>query len=403
MKRLIGVILIVAGAGTAPAAAADRMVGKCSDGRNLCAADPATGTVTPITSDGATTSYRFAEVSTDGSVLGFVKNGVPSRGGPDPATAQPIFDPEQDVQSFSLSPDGQGASFRTSGTTGGTFVSRLYVTAPDHAPWFEESSSYVQDTGWLGREALNSSPNRDDSICVYRQGMSCVRTVGTIPGATIVSGPVGSPDGSRFVVAAGSGEPTTYRLVLVDPATAAPIRDLDTGPDPSAPSWSPDGTTVSFTRGGDTWAVPADGSAPPRMIVAGFTSAAWGRDPTPPPPPPKPNPTPAPTPPAGGGTSAVGTSTLRTRSVRASRTGRLRLALRCEASAGCRAQRWTLTRRGKRLATVTVPALAASASRTVTVKLSASGRRTLRRARSKRLAVRVNRPGGSALTLTLRR
>ena len=37
---------------------------------------------------------------------------------------------------------------------------------------------------------------------------------------------------------------------------------------------------VSFNRGGDTWAVPVDGSTVPRLLVAGLTDATWGRDPT---------------------------------------------------------------------------------------------------------------------------
>lgn len=266
------------------------------------------------------------------------------------------------------------------------------MTAPDHAPWFEESSSYVQDTGWQGREALNSSPDRDDTICVYRQGASCVRPVATVPGASTVSGPVGSPDGSRIVLTAGFGDPAVYRVVLVDPATAAPIRELTSGPADFAESWSPDGTAVAFTRDGSTWVVPADGSAPPRQLVAGLTSAAWGRDPA----------ASTPAPPAGGGSTA-GPAALRTRTVRATRAGRIRLKLRCRAAGGCPRQRWRITRRGRRLATVRVPALENGASRTVMAKLSASGRRALRRSSSGRMQVRLLRPGRPAITLTIRR
>ncbi len=389
-----------------PAEAADRMVGQCADRENLCAADPATGVVTPITADGATAHYSFPYVSTDGTILAFLKNGVPFRGGPDPASATLVFDPEQYVRSMAVSPDGQGVSVRTSGLTFGTFVSRLYVLAPDHAPWFEESSSYVHDTGWLGREALNASPTSDDTVCVYRPGASCARPVATVPGAQALFGPEGSPDATRLVVSVGTGDPLTYRLVLVDAATAAPIRDLAPGPSDNSPSWSPDGSTVSFTRGADTWTVPADGSAPPRMIVAGLTSASWGRDPTPPAPPPAAPPPVAPPPggtPAPGSTPA-GTASLQSRSVRASRTGRIRLPVRCDGQAGCLAQRWKLTLRGRAATKVVlIPALRPKQTRIVTATLFGSARRALRRAPGKRLRLRLARPGRAAVTLTVRR
>ena len=60
------------------------------------------------------------------------------------------------------------------------------------------------------------------------------------------------------------------------------IDDLITAVRVSEPALSPDGATVAFTRtitngqtgrrNGDIWAVPADGSAPPKALIAGDAS-----------------------------------------------------------------------------------------------------------------------------------
>jgi len=179
-----------------------------------------------------------------------------------------------------MAPPAQGYAFRTFGVSSGSYRSRLYVSSPSHFPGFDESSSYVHEVGWLGAEALNTSPSTYETICVYRLTTPCVRPVATLNGSDLYS-PAGSPEATRLAALAYESDASgySYRVVLFDPVTAAPIRDLTQGPRDYSPSFSPDGTTVSFQRNGDTWAVPADGSAAPRLLVAGLTGAAWGRDP----------------------------------------------------------------------------------------------------------------------------
>jgi len=252
----------------ASAPAADRLVGVCPDKANLCEADPATGVVKPITTGvAANEEIGSPSVSTDGTVLAFRRNGRAFSGGPDPASATQVTGVDG-ISEVSVNPDGQGLSYRTFSFNGIWNVSRLSILLPGGGTVFDESTSHVHEVAWLGREPLDSSRATRETICVFVQGATCSRAVATLPDSGLrLSFPKGSPDGEQLVTAVRGGSPSTSRIVLFDPLSAARVRDLTQGPSDVPSSWSPDGTMVSFNRGGDTWAVPVDGSAVPRLLV----------------------------------------------------------------------------------------------------------------------------------------
>ncbi|HUB87595.1 MAG TPA: hypothetical protein VMB22_06855 [Verrucomicrobiae bacterium] len=90
------------------------------------------------------------------------------------------------------------------------------------------------------------------------------------------SSPCWSPDGKWICFATKIQSPGMTRRALAKvPADGGPVERIPTvgTPNPTDPSWSPDGKWIAFTcqfgSEFDICVVPADGSAPPTILVAG--------------------------------------------------------------------------------------------------------------------------------------
>jgi TolB protein len=86
------------------------------------------------------------------------------------------------------------------------------------------------------------------------------------------SSPCWSPDGQWICFATKIHE---RRLLAKVPAGGGEVQTLSTSghPNPTEPAWSPDGKWIAFTQqtgyGFDLCVMPADGSKPPQLLVAG--------------------------------------------------------------------------------------------------------------------------------------
>ena len=170
-------------------------------------------------------------------------------------------------------------------TTGPEFILPYHVFTDDSSFWFNPEFA-VSPAGTLVYAAARD--NKYSAVMVDRAG--AVRPV-PIPAGDYWD-PRLSPDGRFLAVPVKQGRESS--LWLYDLARESPTR-LGTAPgngmtptwDDMAPSWSPDGRLLVFTRGhtlGGTnlmW-MPTDGSAEPRRFYEfpkGFVAAtSWSRD-----------------------------------------------------------------------------------------------------------------------------
>ena len=92
--------------------------------------------------------------------------------------------------------------------------------------------------------------------------------------------PAISPDGSTVVYASNNGHADEYDLWIIRPNALPEHLTTDATTQDAEPSFSPDGTTIAFTRftdaGESVWTVPTAGGAPHQVAhSAGDTSPAW--------------------------------------------------------------------------------------------------------------------------------
>jgi len=366
--RIAGALLVtMVGALVWPALAPAELIGTC--GEDLCAVSE-TGKVSRLTRDGATRSYSTPSVSRDGSVLAFVAGGDLYRGGRRGAKAALLFDAEAgDARELDLSPDGKSFIFRTAGTSftggsiqfesvlriGGAIGSRLYSSTSEvSVGGFLTSTVPLFTSVPPGRSSNNQAVCRL-ALLTSNETPPCGQRVAD-DAATNMSEPVGSPDGKLVAVANevlnANFNVLSSRISLFDASTARRVRDLTTGPDDSAPSFSPDGKLVAFSRGADTWVVPTAGGAP-RKLGPGVVQASWG------------------------GPVALASRPSRRISVRGRRA---RIKVRCPNAGGCAAARWRVKAGRATLLRIKVPALPPRGSRTISSKLTARGAARVRRA-----------------------
>ena len=115
---------------------------------------------------------------------------------------------------------------------------------------------------------------RDDGRYDLWVGSTSIDNAEQITNTRDVSAVAWSPDGDWIAYVKGWSEETLEgEIFLVRPDGNDETR-LTRG---DAPTWSPDRSRIAFFRGGDIWAIDADGSDL-RMLVRNGASPAWSRD-----------------------------------------------------------------------------------------------------------------------------
>jgi hypothetical protein len=322
-------------------AGASKIVYVC--GSELCAADPASGATATITTDGASSSYRYPSISRDGRRLA-AGRGTDVMVGDYGANLSERWAGSRDLNDVALSPDGSAVAESHSYVenqygcpfTGGCLrlvdMSASTYTAGPGDDAITNRYPGGGGVGFLGGGALLSSRYtiRDDlhQICVVgdpkAEDADCEPRVSS---PATLSAPTGSPDG-RLIAATVSPEGSdTATVALFDAATGAPVRQLAAAG--SEPAFSPDGTQVAY-NGGDGWihVVATAGGRGRRLVQGG--SPTWGDG-------------------AGPG-AALGSRSLRLRG------GRIPVSVSCGGPAPCRGSvriangRTTVGRRAYRVA-----------------------------------------------------
>jgi hypothetical protein len=357
---------------------ASRVVYACDP--DLCVVNPETGASEPITTDGATTPYRYPSISRDGNRIAAAR-GSDVMVGDYGANLTQRWAGSRNINDVALAPDASGVGESHSYVenrygcplTGGCLelvdVSETSYTRGNPA---QANGTYDGGggVGFLGAGSLLTSHYTlaDDRhhVCVIDApgvpGAPCAERVSS--GATL-SGPDGSPDGRLIAVVVGGATVT-----LFDAATGVLVRTLGQG---GQPSFSPDGSQVAFATP-DGWiaVVPTEGGTA-RKLVPG-SSPAWGG--------------------GDGPGPAVRSTKLRMRK------GKVAVKVACAGREACRG---TL-RIKKGATTLGSRAYRVSAGRraTVSVKPSRRGARTIARARSHRVTVELKPRGGSVIATKMK-
>jgi hypothetical protein len=368
-------------------AGASKIVYTC--GSELCAVDPVSGTSATITTDGASSAYRYPSISRDGRRLA-AGRGTDVMVGDYGSDLTERWEGSRDLNDVALAPDGSAVAESHSYVenqygcpfTGGCLrlvdMSGATYTAGTGESAITNRYPGGGGVGFLGGGALLSSRYtiRDDlhQICVVgdpkAEDADCEPRVSS---PATLAAPTGSPDGrliAATVIPAGS---ETATVELFDAATGAPVRQLAAG---SEPAFSPDGAQVAY-NGGDGWihVVATAGGRARRLVEGG--SPTWGDG-------------------AGPG-AALGSRSLRLRG------GRIPVSVSCGGPAPCRGSvriangRATVGRRSYRVA--------AGRTAVVSLKPTRRGLATLGDRRRLGVTVQLSPADGKRVSarLTLRR
>ena len=294
-------MLLAVGAIAAGSASASYIVYVC--GANLCEVNPDGTGQRPLTADGggAAGSYSTPSLSRDGTLLAFDEGNtayaMTMPGGtrttlnsgsvlatfmrPDSGQVALIKDVAEESQSVpyldTVNPDGSGFSTAQEG--------RSALTA-----------------GWLGGTLLRDGNSNAGHECSPPAGNCAARSICPAENKSCGSpgtnenvaedpvrdlyDPAGSPDGSKVAVMAvpypaesAHASPTGGAIALYNASTARHLTDLTSGNEDAGPAWSPDGSTIAFTRGSSSiYTVPAGGGAA-QLLVTGGTQPTWGGGP----------------------------------------------------------------------------------------------------------------------------
>jgi hypothetical protein len=365
-------------------AAASKIVYSCAP--ELCVVNPESGVAQKLTSDGATSAYRFPGLARNGLTVAAAR-GADVMVGDYGSNLTQRWAGSRDINDVALAPDGSGVAESHSYVetrygcplTGGC-LELVDMSASEYTRGGDRAQGFGRyrgggGVGFLGGGALISSGyvlrDKLHHLCVVdTPGVPEAPCVVRVSSPAALFAPDGSADG-RFIVSGVAGEPNG--VVLFDAATGATVRRLADG---GSPSFSPDGRQVAFVAA-DGWiyTVPVAGGTP-RKLVQGV-SPSWGE--------------------GDGPGPSVSSTTLRTK------RGTVPVKLACAGTETCSG---TL-RIKKGSATLGRRAYRVAGGRSATVKVTpgARGKRTIARSRSHKVTVELKPRGGSAIAtkLTLRR
>src|SRR5690606_28682961 len=195
------------------------------------------------------------------------------------------------VQSFVWAPDGSAIYYTSNEGESGTYdvfrkpldggdPTRLGRTPPGVRPEPKESLSISADGSTLVFTSARLFQSYENIYTMPAAGGEPVPV--TFNDARIHAGPALSPDGRELAYFARTGAATRIFVKDLTRPGSWPRLLLPESSDERSPVWSPDGSTVAFSRGGDIWITSGDGGEARRVVEAAFAggngSPVWSPD-----------------------------------------------------------------------------------------------------------------------------